>query len=149
MGGRGSNNLRNLTSIRSVESVNPKSYKGYAKELAKLANDRKNYDDELLVLSSGKNESFALVQHDNKTDYITYLGSTGGRTGTQLFTQLLQKSLKEGKSVNWEATNEKSEGFYTYLGLEKYGTWNRGTTTYSISSKDLKFEIERLLRRKR
>lgn len=149
MGGRGgSSGMNNSTSsgIQRAYGVDSSKYSGYAKTLAREADEAIRNDDEdrWLVYTNTTSRGESFVQYSLEDNYIAALGSTKQGSGaTNLLASALEDIQRHGDDkapVEWLVYSDDAIKYYNRIGLSKYRTGD----TYRIPRSDLTSVISSL-----
>lgn len=153
MGGRGgSSGMSNFTGrsgIQRAYGVDSSKYSGYAKTLAREADEaiRNDDDDKWLVYTNTTSRGESFVQYSLEDNYIAALGSTKQGSGaTNLLVSALEDIQRYGDDkapVEWLVYSNDSIKYYDHIGLSKYRTRD----TYRVPRSDLTSVISSLRRR--
>lgn len=121
-------------------------YGDYPKELSEEM-DWAASDTTLVSYTSGKNKAYAAIEEES--DVLEGLVSTGGGTGTDLLSKVMQYQESKGKGISWLANNPESIKYYTHLGLDKFASGNSKSKVYEISKDQMKEAMELVNKRRR
>lgn len=117
-------------------------YGNYAQTLAQDINELADDSQTILSMTKGNNKAYAVIEPD--TDTLEAIISTGGGTGTQMLSNILQYQQGQGKGLSWMVDNKASESYYDSMGLGKFKTNNNW---YDIKPENMK-EVIKLVNKK-
>lgn len=140
--------------ITEVKSIDPNLFKNsktqngnYAYELAKDTSDVSHEEEHSFILKDGNNAAFANIWEDATELEVTTMGSTGGGTGTEIFTSMMERAEEKGLGFTWMADHKSAMNYYSKLGLDSYIEKKYSSNThkrYRIPTSELNNLIKKL-----